>query len=83
MSALIEDIYLGDENYTDQSNAIFVWISDSPELNQQSKDKIDRQADKISLNQCITVSDESFDQEVLDDAHIYFLNTQKFRRTSN
>lgn len=83
MSALIEDIYLGDENYTDQSNAIFVWISDSPELNQQSKDKIDRQADKISLNQCITVSDESFDQEVLDDGHIYFLNTQKLSRTSN
>lgn len=83
MSALIEDIYLGDENYTDQSNAIFVWISDSPELNQQSKDKIDRQADKISLNQCITVSDESFDQEVLDDGHIYFLNTQKLSRISN
>ena len=83
MSALIEDIYLGDENYTDQSNAIFVWISDSPEFNQQSKDKIDRQADKISLNQCITVSDESFDQEVLDDGHIYFLNTQKLSRTSN
>lgn len=40
MSALIEDIYYGDEDYTDQSNAIFVWVSDSPELNKQSKDTI-------------------------------------------
>lgn len=83
MSALIEDIYCGNENYFEQSNAIFVWISDSPELNQQSKDKIDRQADKINLNQCITVSDDSFDQEILEDGHIYFLNTQKLSKTSN
>lgn len=83
LSALIEDIYCGDENYMDQSNAIFVWVSDSPELNQQSKDKIDRQADKINLSQCITVSDESFDQETLDDGHIYFLNTQKLSKSSN
>lgn len=83
MSALIEDMYYGDEDYTDQSNAIFVWVSDSPELNKQSKDKIDRQADKINLNQCITVSDDSFDQDVLDDGHIYFLNTQKLSKTSN
>lgn len=83
MSALIEDIYRGDETYSDQSNAIFVWVSDSPELNQQSKDKIDRQADKINLNQCITISDESFDQEILEDGHIYFLNTQKLSKSSN
>lgn len=83
MSALIENVYCGNEIYSEQGNAIFVWVSDSPELNQQSKDKIDRQADKINLNQCITVSDDSFDQEVLEDGHIYFLNTQKLSKTSN
>ena len=71
MSSLIEKIYSGDEIYTDQSDAIFIWISDSPELNQQSKDKIDRQTDRINLNQCVIINDESFDQEVLDDGHIY------------
>ena len=40
MSALIESIFFGDEVYPDQLDAIFVWLSDSPELNQQSKDKI-------------------------------------------
>lgn len=83
MSSLIEKIYSGDEIYTDQSDAVFIWISDSPELNQQSKDKIDRQADRINLNQCVIINDESFDQEVLDDGHIYFLNTQKLSKSSN
>ena len=38
MSALIESILNGDEFYPDQLDSIFVWLSDSPELNQQSKD---------------------------------------------
>lgn len=83
MSALIESIYYGDENYPDQSDAIFVWLSDSPQLNEQSRLKIDLKADKIRLNQCVVLSDESFDAEVLEDGHIYFLNTQKLSKSSN
>lgn len=83
MSSLIESILFGNEIYPDQIDAIFVWLSDSPELNQQSKDKIDLKADKIRLDQCTTISDESFDQEMLDDGHIYFLNTQKLGKGSN
>ena len=83
MSALIEAIYYGDEIYPDQADAIFVWLSDSPQLNEQSKLKIDLQADKIRLDQCVTIQDDSFDQEVLEDGHIYFLNTQKLSKTSN
>ena len=83
MAALIESIYYGDELYPDQPEAIFVWLSDSPQLNEQSKLKIDTKADKIRLDQCVTVSDESFDREVLEDGHIYFINTQKLSKTSN
>lgn len=83
MSALIESIFFGDEVYPDQLDAIFVWLSDSPELNQQSKDKIDMKADKIRLDQCVTIADDSFDQETFDDGNIYFLNTQKLGRSSN
>jgi type III restriction enzyme len=67
MSALIESILFGDDTYPDQLDAIFVWLSDSPELNQQSKDKIDLKADKITLDQCTIIADDSFDQEMLDD----------------
>lgn len=83
MSALIEDIYFGSDNFTEQPEAIFVWLSDSPQLNEQSKQKIDQKADRIRLDQCVVISDESFDKEVLEDGHIYFLNTQKLGRGGN
>lgn len=83
MASLIEAIYFGDESYPDQQNAIFVWLSDSPQLNEQSKQKIDLKADKIRLDQCVTITEETFDREVLDDGHIYFLNTQKLGKSSN
>lgn len=83
MASLIESIYFGDDSYPDQQNAIFVWLSDSPQLNEQSKQKIDLKADKIRLDQCITITEETFDREVLDDGHIYFLNTQKLGKSSN
>ncbi len=77
MSSLIENIYWGTETYEEQQEAIFVWLSDSPSLNLQSKDKIDTMADRIRLGQCVVIDEASFDMETLEDGHIYFLNTQK------
>ena len=83
MASLIEDIYFGNSQFAEQQNAVFVWLSDSPQLNEQSKLKIDTKADKIRLGQCVTVSEESFDRETFEDGHIYFLNTQKLSVSSN
>ena len=83
MSALIEDILFGTDVYPDQQDAIFLWISDSPELNLQSKQKIDLKADRITLQQTVTIEESGFDQEILEDGHIYFLNTQKLSTSSN
>lgn len=83
MASLIESIFFGEENYEEQQNSIIIWLSDSPQLNEQSKIKIDTKADKIRLGQCVTVSEDSFDKELFDDGHIYFLNTQKLSKTSN
>lgn len=83
MAALMEDIYYGSENFTEQPEAIIVWLSDSPQLNEQSKQKIDAKADKIRIDQCVVITDESFDQELLEDGHIYFLNTQKLGKAGN
>ena len=82
MSAMIESILFGDEQYMEQPDAIIVWLSDSPQLNEQSKMKIDSKADKIRLSQCVTVAEDSFDKETFEDGHIYFLNTQKLSVTS-
>lgn len=83
MASLIEDIFFGDDSHADQPEAIFLWLSDSPQLNEQSKLKIDGKADRIRLNQAVTITEDSFDQEYFDDGHIYFLNTQKLSKTSN
>lgn len=82
MSALIESILYGDDTYAEQPNAIIIWLSDSPQLNEQSKLKIDSKADKIRLSQCVTVTEDSFDRETFEDGHIYFLNTQKLSVSS-
>ncbi len=83
MASFIEDVYFGSESFAEQPDAIFVWLSDSPQLNAQSMQKIDQKADKIRIDQCVVISDESFDREVLEDGHIYFLNTQKLGKAGN
>ncbi len=82
MVSLVEDILYGTESFEDQPNAIFVWLSDSPQLNEQSKNKF-LKSDKISVSRCVTVKENSFDQEVFDDGKIYFINTQKITKTAN
>lgn len=84
-AGLIEDIYFGSTladgtTFDEQSEAIFVWLSDSPELNAQSKQKIELKTSKLRFGQCITIAEDSFDMEMLEDGHIYFLNTQKISR---
>lgn len=83
MAALIEDIYFGNDRFAEQPDAIFVWLSDSPALNEQSRQKIDLKADKVRFGQCVTIEESSFDMEELEDGHIYFLNTQKLSKTGN
>ena len=83
MAAFVEDVYFGSDQYAEQPNAIFVWLSDSPQLNEQSRQKFEQKADRLRLTQYTTISDESFDQEMLEDGKIYFLNTQKLGRGGN
>lgn len=81
MSGLLENIYFGDEILPEQPNAVTIWLSDDPNLNEQSKEKIETRADKFTPGQCVIISEDSFDCEVLEDGKIYFLNTQKLTKT--
>ncbi len=85
-ASLIEDIFFGSTladgtTFNEQPEAIFVWLSDSPELNAQSRQKIELKTSKLRFGQCVTISEESFDMDVLEDGHVYFLNTQKISRS--
>ena len=87
-AALIEGIYTGmtlsdGSLFAEQPTAIFIWLSDSPQLNEQSKQKIEALTSKLNFGQCKTIQENSFDQEMLDDGYIYFLNTQKISSNGN
>lgn len=83
MASFVEEVYFGGDSYVEQPEAIFVWLSDSPALNEQSKEKFQLRADKLTFNQCVTIEDASFDMELLEDGKIYFLNTQKLSKAGN
>ena len=76
MTSLFEDILFGTDNIEAQPDAIFVWLSDMPDLNEQSKRKIESKSDMIRTNQLISI-DSNFQAECLEPGNVYFLNTQK------
>lgn len=75
-TALFEDILYGSADCEAQPDAVIVWLSDMPELNTQSRMKIESKSDKIRVRDLVTI-DASFREEYLQGGHIYFLNTQK------
>ena len=83
LTSLVESVFDGDDNYPAQDDAIFIWLSDSPELNEQSRKKFYDYADDFIRGKLVTIADDTFDAETLEDGKIYFLNTQKLSRTSN
>lgn len=84
MASFIESMFCGDEDgiTVPAPDSIFIWLSDSPELNEQSKQKLIRYCDRLVISQFHTL-DDSFRGEKLESGKIYFLNTQKLTRTSN
>ncbi len=76
MTSLFEDIFCGNENRLADPDAVIVWLSDSPMLNEQTRYKIERQSTKIRMQDLVMI-DSSFDAEVLEGGKVYFLNTQK------
>ena len=76
MTLLMERLWAGHESIAADPEAIFLWISDSPELNVQSKEKIEAASDVFPRSRMAIIGND-FNQERLAPGHIYFLNTQK------
>ncbi|MCX6029105.1 MAG: DEAD/DEAH box helicase family protein [Chloroflexi bacterium] len=76
MAALFEDIFFGTSELEAQPDAVILWISDMPELNEQTRLKIESKSDRIRVRQLMTV-DSTYDVERLAGGSIYFMNTQK------
>jgi type III restriction enzyme len=59
-----------------QPDAVILWISDMPALNEQTRMKIESKSNQIKTRQLVMI-DATFDAERLQGGHIYFINTQK------
>lgn len=81
ITQLMEWIVVGSDTIDPDPDAVFLWLSDSPELNEQSRDKIIRQSSVFKASQLILL-DATFDQERFDAGRVYFLNIQKLGKDS-
>jgi type III restriction enzyme len=76
MTLLMERLWTGHESIAPDPEAIFLWLSDSSELNIQSKEKIEAASDVFPRSRLVVI-DTDFDSERLSPGYIYLLNTQK------
>lgn len=82
LCALLERIWRGADAYEPDEQARFLWLSDSPQLNEQSRDKFETHSDVFGATRREIIEESSFDQETFDAGKIYFLNTQKLGEKS-
>jgi len=75
-TALMEGVLHGYKDWDADPNSIFIWLSDSPQLNVQTRDKIEHYSDKIRTHD-VRFIESSFDAEYFDAGCIYFINFQK------
>jgi type III restriction enzyme len=73
---VIERVFEGYDTYEPESDAVFLWLTDQPELNEQTRKKMLGTSTVLGPSRLITI-DSAFDQETFTGGNVYFLNTQK------
>lgn len=76
MTAAIERLLEGDQDAGPNPSAVFLWITDQPELNEQTRRRMIQVSHLLGPSR-LRVIDTDFDQETLTPGMVYFLNTQK------
>jgi type III restriction enzyme len=76
VASVIDQTFGGGEGITARPDTVFLWLSDSPELNAQSKGKLVNACDNLPFHRMVTIESGNFDVERLYPGHLYFINTQ-------
>lgn len=76
VTAVMERLMVGDDSEEGEPETTFLWVTDAPELNEQTRKKILGSSEVFTADHIVTV-DASFDRPEFDVGKIYFLNTQK------
>jgi len=77
----IERLLQGDEQAAPDPSATFLWITDQPELNAQTRDKM-LAFSTVLAPSTLTILDAEFDAEQFPGGQVFFLNTQKLGKNS-
>lgn len=81
-TAWMESVLQGDGEHPADPQATFLWLTDMPELNEQTKRKMLSGSSMFGADDLVTV-DASFDAESFAPGKVYFLNTQKLGKGTN
>ncbi len=76
VTAAIELLFAGDDDHPPIEDATFLWVTDQPELNVQTRRKMIETSSVLNA-ETLVVIDATFDQEMLRAGDVHFLNTQK------
>jgi type III restriction enzyme len=80
-AAVIETLFDGGGNYTEDPAATVLWVTDDPALNEQTKRNMTQASSTLGPNRLTTI-DANFDRETFEPRHVYFLNIQKLARSN-
>lgn len=83
-AAVIERMLFGDPEGDSAADpdAVFLWLTDDPSLNEQTRKKLLEASDRLQPAHLVTL-DEGFDQPEFSRGKVHFLNVQKLRKGAN
>lgn len=76
LAQVIDYTFGGGDGVSARPNTTFLWLSDSPELNTQSKNKLLGTCDHLPYYKMVTIESENFKDDELQPGYLYFINTQ-------
>jgi type III restriction enzyme len=76
LAQVIDLTFGGGDGIPARPDTVFLWLSDSPELNIQSKNKLLNACDELPYYKMVTIESDNFKDDLLHPGYVYFINTQ-------
>lgn len=80
---VIEGLLDGSNEAQERPALRVLWLTDSPSLNRQSADKMDRYGDHLSYGKNLIVIDDAYDEEVLAAGTVTFAHIQQLTSSAS
>lgn len=80
-TAVIEGLLIGDDEAEGYPDTTILWLTDQPELNEQTKRRMRLASSMLDDSRLVTI-ETTFQDSALKPGRVYFLNTQKLGKNS-